>query len=99
MHGSSKPTVPLCSRSPIGCSATSQGPRTPFRKALKAFSSQQESRLLVLEERILNGEPAVVAFQDGRAQATILISAVDHKVRHVFVQIDPDRLRHLGPSN
>jgi RNA polymerase sigma-70 factor (ECF subfamily) len=73
--------------------------RKKIAAVLKAFSSQPESRRIVIEERILNGEPAVVAFQDGRARAAILISVGDHKVRHVFVQIDPDRLRHLGPSN
>jgi RNA polymerase sigma-70 factor (ECF subfamily) len=28
--------------------------------------------------------------------AAILVSVADGKIRHVFIQIDPDRLRHVG---
>jgi RNA polymerase sigma-70 factor (ECF subfamily) len=52
-----------------------------------------------LQERVLNGEPAAVVFRDGRAVAALLISVADGKIRHVFLQSDPERLRHLGPLN
>src|SRR5882672_2406557 len=52
-----------------------------------------------MQERTLNGEPAVVGFAAGRAVLAILVSVAEGKVRHVFMQVDPDRLRHLAPSN
>ena len=66
---------------------------------MKAFASQEATPRLVVEERTLNGEPAVVAFLDGRALAAILVSVADEKIRHVFLQIDPNRLGHIGASN
>jgi RNA polymerase sigma-70 factor (ECF subfamily) len=64
---------------------------------IKAFAGQQISSAASYEERVLNGEPAIVAFRDGRAFAAILVSVAEGRIRHVFMQIDPDRLRHLGP--
>jgi RNA polymerase sigma-70 factor (ECF subfamily) len=48
-------------------------------------------------ERTLNGQPAMLAFLDGKPLAAMLLSVADGKVRHVFYQTDPERLRHLGP--
>jgi RNA polymerase sigma-70 factor (ECF subfamily) len=48
---------------------------------------------------VLNGEPAAVAFKDGRAIAAILVAVADGKIRHVYMQSDPERLRHVGPLN
>ena len=64
--------------------------------AMKAFSRQDVPRPHI-EERVLNGEPAVVAFRDGSAIAAILVSIADGRIRHVFMQTDPERLKHLGP--
>lgn len=72
--------------------------RTKIAALTKAFASQDVPRL-ELQERVLNGEPAAVAFRDGRAVAAILISVADGEIQRVFVQSDPDRLRHLGPLN
>src|SRR5262249_41092629 len=38
------------------------------------------------EERVLNGQPAIVMLRDGRPAAAILISVAGGKIRHVFVQ-------------
>ena len=72
--------------------------RTKIAALMKAFASQDVPQL-ELQERVLNGEPAAVAFRDGRAVAAVLISVADGKIRRVFVQSDPERLRHLGPLN
>jgi RNA polymerase sigma-70 factor (ECF subfamily) len=48
-------------------------------------------------ERELNGQPAVVAFREGRAVMAVLISVADGKIRHVFLHADENRLRHVGP--
>jgi RNA polymerase sigma-70 factor, ECF subfamily len=63
----------------------------------KAFAREQLAVRATFQERVLNGEPAFVAFRDGRAVAAVLITVADGKIRHVFVQIDPERLRRLGP--
>lgn len=54
---------------------------------------------VVLHERTLNGEPAVVAFQDGQAVLAILVSVAQGKVCRVFLQVDQERLKHVGPPN
>jgi RNA polymerase sigma-70 factor (ECF subfamily) len=72
--------------------------RTKIAALLSGFVRQDVPRLVV-QERVLNGEPAAVAFQEGRAFAAILVSVAGGKIRHVFVQIDPERLGRLGPVN
>jgi RNA polymerase sigma-70 factor (ECF subfamily) len=62
-----------------------------FTAALGTSSAQ-----LVLSERTLNGGPAVVASLDGRPLSAAFVSVADGKIRHVFIQSDPERLRYLG---
>jgi RNA polymerase sigma-70 factor (ECF subfamily) len=62
---------------------------------IQAFRSQEGAARFEYVERTLNGEPAVVAFLDGRPFTAVLVSVADGKVRHVFLQTDPERLRHL----
>jgi RNA polymerase sigma-70 factor, ECF subfamily len=71
--------------------------REQIAALMKAFAREQSSVRATLQERVLNGQPAFVAFRDGRAVAAVLISAAEGKIRRVFVQIDPERLRHVGP--
>ncbi len=66
---------------------------------MKSFASQSEAQSLTIQERTLNGQPAVVAFTGGRATAAILVSIADGKIQRVFLQVDPDRLKHVGPAN
>jgi RNA polymerase sigma-70 factor (ECF subfamily) len=54
---------------------------------------------LEFRERTLNGGPAVVIFQGGRAVTAILVSVADGKVRHVFLHVDAARLGHVGPPD
>ncbi len=67
--------------------------------ALMEAAARQKLPPVEIQERVLNGEPAAVAFRDGRAVAAFLISVADGEIRHVFMQTDPERLRHLGPLN
>src|SRR5216684_7320285 len=67
--------------------------------ALMEAAARQELPPVEIQERVLNGEPAAVAFRGGRAVAAFLISVADGEIRHVFMQTDPERLRHLGPLN
>jgi RNA polymerase sigma-70 factor (ECF subfamily) len=72
--------------------------RTKIAALMKALARQGVPQG-ELQERVLNGEPAAVAFRNGRAVAALLISVADGRIRHVFVQSDPERLRRLGPLN
>jgi RNA polymerase sigma-70 factor (ECF subfamily) len=63
---------------------------------LKAFSEQPVTPRFEIRERILNGEPAVLALREGRVTAAIFVSVAAGQVRHVFLQTDPERLRHVG---
>jgi RNA polymerase sigma-70 factor (ECF subfamily) len=41
----------------------------------------------------------MVVFQGGRPASAILISVAEGKVRHVFIQVDRERLGHVGPPD
>jgi RNA polymerase sigma-70 factor (ECF subfamily) len=73
--------------------------RTKIVAAMKAFARQDVTPLLEIHERTLNGEPAVVAFRDGEAVSAVLVSLANGKIQQVYVQLDPARLRHVGPPN
>ncbi len=73
------------------------------RRAFRA--SRDEHRRLLLAfvratrsgDREANGQPAVLAFQDGRAVTAFLLSAAGGRVRRFFLQVDPERLRRIAP--
>jgi RNA polymerase sigma-70 factor (ECF subfamily) len=48
------------------------------------------------EERVLNGRPAVVFFRGEQLFGALLLAVSDGKIRRVFFQADPARLRYLG---
>jgi RNA polymerase sigma-70 factor (ECF subfamily) len=72
---------------------------TKIASVTKAFAKEQLSVQANFQERLLNGEPAFVGFREGRAVAALLVSVADGKIRRVFIQGDPERLRHIGPMN
>ncbi|GAO02563.1 sigma-70 family RNA polymerase sigma factor [Anaeromyxobacter sp. PSR-1] len=63
---------------------------------LASVARQRVGPPLELRERTLNGEPAAVAFEGGRPVSAILLGVAEGKVRHVYLQADPERLRHVG---
>ena len=65
--------------------------------ALMQAAARQRLPPAEFQERVLNGEPAAVGFRDGSAVVAVLVSIAEGKIRHVFLQADPERLRHLGP--
>jgi len=73
--------------------------RRKIAALLKVIGSQRVGPPVELQERTLNGGPAVVLFQGGRAVSAILVSVADGKVRHVFLHVDAERLSHVGPPN
>ena len=63
---------------------------------VKAIASQDGLSGIELRQRVLNGEPAVVAFSDGHAVVAIFVSVGDGQIRGVFLQADSERLRYVG---
>jgi len=51
---------------------------------------------LDVEQRELNGQPAVVFWRDDRPFAAILLAVADGKIQRVFFHADVNRLRYLG---
>ena len=70
--------------------------RAKIVSLMQAFAKQDVARPEV-RERMLNGEPAAVAYRKGVAEAAIFVSISEGVIRHVFLQIDVERLRHLKP--
>jgi RNA polymerase sigma-70 factor (ECF subfamily) len=72
--------------------------RTRVLALVKALASQNAPKR-ELVERDLNGQPAMLVVRDGRVVLAILVSVSDERIRHVFLQADSTRLRHVGPLN
>lgn len=51
---------------------------------------------LTTRECELNGQPALLVLRGETPYAAILLSVVDDKIRAIFMQADPVRLRHVG---
>ena len=49
-----------------------------------------------IRECELNGRPAILASQNGKTIAAILLSVADGKIRNVFIHADPAHLGHVG---
>jgi RNA polymerase sigma-70 factor (ECF subfamily) len=65
-----------------------------FLAAVERASAQPST----LHECVLNGQPAIVYLGDGgRPVAALMIAVAGGRIRHVFVQADAARLKHLGP--
>lgn len=73
--------------------------RRKIAALLKVIGRQRIGPPPQFRERTLNGQPAIVAYQDGRAASAILIAVADDKVRHVFLQVDARRRGHIGPPD
>jgi RNA polymerase sigma-70 factor (ECF subfamily) len=72
--------------------------RTKVVALVKALARQAVERADI-QERVLNGQPGVVVFRNGRAIGTILVAVADGKIRHVYLQFDSRRLKHVGQMN
>jgi RNA polymerase sigma-70 factor (ECF subfamily) len=66
--------------------------------AFLAAVERQGAQPSTTHECVLNGQPAVVYLgNNGRPVAALMIAVADGRIRHVFVQADAARLKHLGP--
>jgi hypothetical protein len=59
-------------------------------------SATQHSGGFDIRECELNGRPAILASQNGKTIAAILLSVADGKIRNVFIHADPAHLGHVG---
>jgi RNA polymerase sigma-70 factor (ECF subfamily) len=64
--------------------------------AVVASLSRRGPQTLDTRECTLNGQPAVVAFLEGRPVFAILLGVADGRIRRVFICADPSRLAHVG---
>jgi RNA polymerase sigma-70 factor (ECF subfamily) len=61
-----------------------------------ATTARNRGRLR-LEERQLNGRPAIVFWRGDRPFGALLVAAASGKIHRVFFHADPARLHHIGP--
>jgi RNA polymerase sigma-70 factor (ECF subfamily) len=51
---------------------------------------------LDVEQRELNGQPALLFYQEDRPFAAVLLAVAEGKIQRVFFHADQTRLRHIG---
>ena len=62
---------------------------------VSAFA-RRSSPVLETRECELSGLPAIVALQEGRPVAAMLLAVAEGRIRRVFLQADPRRLKPIG---
>jgi RNA polymerase sigma-70 factor, ECF subfamily len=75
------------------------GPVVGLRKitALLRGLANQDVPGLEAHERMLNAEHAVVVWRDDQPFSAIFVAVAEARITHIFVHIDPRRLRRVGP--
>jgi RNA polymerase sigma-70 factor (ECF subfamily) len=63
--------------------------------AFVAAASSRGRLILTLEERVLNGRPAVVFRRDGEISSALTLAVADGKIQRVFFHADASRLGHV----
>lgn len=64
--------------------------------AFVATFARRPSAPLEPRECELNGQPAIVAMDQGRPVVAILLAVADGRIQRVFLQADPTRLQRIG---
>jgi RNA polymerase sigma-70 factor (ECF subfamily) len=73
----------------------------PLRGAKKiaAFVTAADARAWQdSRDYVLNGQPALVAFRDGRPLSALFLAIADGRITQIFIQADADRLRRIVAS-
>jgi RNA polymerase sigma-70 factor (ECF subfamily) len=60
-------------------------------------TTRRGASLFELEERDLNGRPALVFYRNGEPEAALLLGIANGRIERVFFHSDLTRLGHLGP--
>jgi len=73
-----------------------QAPLQGARKIASFVSATARSRDLQSELRELNGQPALVFYDDGAPFAAMTLGVADGRIQQVYFHADLDRLGHIG---
>jgi RNA polymerase sigma-70 factor (ECF subfamily) len=73
-----------------------QAPLQGASKIASFVSATARSRDLQRELRELNGQPALVFYEDGAPFAAMTLGVADGRIRQVYFHADLDRLGHIG---
>jgi RNA polymerase sigma-70 factor (ECF subfamily) len=76
-----------------------KAPLVGARKIAAFVSATARSADLETEIHELNGQPALVFYDEGAPFAVLLLAIADDRIHRVFFHADLDRLRCLGPRN
>jgi RNA polymerase sigma-70 factor, ECF subfamily len=76
-----------------------QAPLVGAKKIAAFVSATAQSGDLETEIHELNGQPALVFYDEGAPFAALLLAIADDRIHRVFFHADLDRLRRLGPRN
>ena len=76
-----------------------QAPLHGARKIAAFVSATARSTDLEIEMHELNGQPALVFYDEGSPFAALLLAVADDRIHRVFFHADLGRLSHLGPRN
>jgi RNA polymerase sigma-70 factor (ECF subfamily) len=73
-----------------------QAPLTGAARIAAFVAATARSQDLEAEVHALNGQPALVLYQDNEPFAALLLAIADGRIHRVFFHADLERLRHLG---
>jgi RNA polymerase sigma-70 factor, ECF subfamily len=73
-------------------------PLNGARKIAAFVAATARSADLQTERHELNGQPALVFYQEGAPFAALLLAIVDDRIYRIFFHGDVGRLRHLGAA-
>ena len=76
-----------------------QAPLHGARKIAAFVSATARSTDLEVEMHELNGQPALVFYDEGSPFAALLLAVSDDRIHRVFFHADLGRLNHLGPRS
>jgi RNA polymerase sigma-70 factor (ECF subfamily) len=82
----------------IGGARTLDAPLTGAKRIAAVITSSSRRGRLATQLHELNGQPAIVFYDDaGAPLAALLLAISDDRIHRLFFHADPTRLSHLGP--
>ena len=65
------------------------------RKITAFLTAADTTQWADARDHMLNGQPALVVYREGRPLAAMFLAIADGRIVQIFLQADPERLRHL----
>lgn len=66
------------------------------KKIVAFLTAAETSAWADARDHVLNGQPALVVYREDRPLAAMFLAIADGRIVQVFLQADPERLRHLA---